>query len=139
MLVTSRCKELLIKGRVANDTQIHYKPGRSVRRPGDQEIVRSLLSVAHRWAGLAIAAFLFVSGVTGAVVSWDHELDDLLNPHLMNAVTRGPARPSLDLAREIEARDPRIVVTDIPLVLEQGSRSPSGWQSPLPLPCSTQW
>ena len=91
--------------------------------------MRYILSVTHRWAGLAIAAFLFVSGVTGAVVSWDHELDDLLNPHLMNAVTTGPARPSLELAREIEARDPEIVVTDIPLVLEEG-KSFAFWVEP---------
>ena len=55
--------------------------------------MRYILSVTHRWAGLAIAAFLFVSGVTGAVVSWDHELDDLLNPHLMNAVTQRARAP----------------------------------------------
>jgi uncharacterized iron-regulated membrane protein len=27
-----------------------------------------------------LAAFLFVSGLTGAVISWDHELDEWLNP-----------------------------------------------------------
>lgn len=96
---------------------------------GGQYSVRSLLSVAHRWAGLTIAVFLFVAGVTGAIVSWDHELDDLLNPHLMNAVASGPAIPSLELARQVEARDPRIVVADIPLVLEEG-KSLALWVEP---------
>jgi uncharacterized iron-regulated membrane protein len=82
--------------------------------------LRPLFGFLHRWVGLAIAAFLFVSGVTGAVISWDHELDDLLNPHLMQARTEGVARPSLALAAEAEARDPRIRVTFVPLTPEPG-------------------
>lgn len=37
----------------------------------------------HRWVGLAIAGFLFVSGLTRAVISWDHELDEGLNGDLI--------------------------------------------------------
>ena len=37
--------------------------------------------VAHRWVGVVIAGFLIMAGLTGAVFSWDHELDDLLNSH----------------------------------------------------------
>jgi uncharacterized iron-regulated membrane protein len=59
-----------------------------------------------RYAGLLIAAFLFGSGITGAVISWDHQLDDLLNPELMEAKAGGPAIPSLELAAQIEARQP---------------------------------
>ncbi|MDB5455743.1 MAG: PepSY-associated helix domain protein [Caulobacter sp.] len=78
------------------------------------------LGFVHRWVGLFIAGFLFISGVTGAVISWDHELDDLLNPHLMYAQGKGPALPALDLARRIEARDPRVQVTYVPLHAEPG-------------------
>ncbi len=48
--------------------------------------------ILHRWVGLTIAAFLFVSGLTGAVISWDHEFAELINPHLVEApvVQRGP-------------------------------------------------
>jgi len=88
---------------------------------------RPILTFLHRWVGLFIAGFLFVSGVTGAVISWDHELDDLLNPHLMYAQSRGEgakgqgtALPALDLARKIEARDPRVQVTWLPLEPEPG-------------------
>jgi hypothetical protein len=56
---------------------------------------------------LITAAFLFFSGVTGAVISWDHELDDLLNRRLFDVTTEGPARSSTDLAKLIEQRDPR--------------------------------
>jgi uncharacterized iron-regulated membrane protein len=82
--------------------------------------LRSLFGLLHRWVGLIIAAFLVVSGLTGAVISWDHELDDLLNPHLMEARSSRAALPSLDLARAAEARDPHIRVTFIPLSLEAG-------------------
>jgi uncharacterized iron-regulated membrane protein len=82
--------------------------------------VRSLFSLLHRWAGLAIAGFLFMSGLTGAVISWDHELDELLNPDLLAATGTGPARPPLEIARDIEARYPAAQVTFIPLAAEDG-------------------
>jgi uncharacterized iron-regulated membrane protein len=82
--------------------------------------VTPILGFLHRWVGLFIAGFLFVSGVTGAVISWDHELDDILNPHLMYAQTKGPTLPALDLAAQIEARDPRVQVTFVPLAPEPG-------------------
>ena len=53
--------------------------------------MRSIFGRLHRWAGLLTAAFLFFSGVTGAVISWDHELDDLLNSKLKDVTTAGPA------------------------------------------------
>jgi uncharacterized iron-regulated membrane protein len=88
-------------------------------RPG--LALRPVLGFFHRWIGLFIAGFLFISGVTGAVISWDHELDDLLNPQLMQARTKGPALPALDLAQRIEARDPRVQVTYVPLAAEPGA------------------
>ncbi|TBR29020.1 MAG: PepSY domain-containing protein, partial [Reyranella sp.] len=82
--------------------------------------MRHAFTLVHRWIGLAIAAFLFLSGLTGAVISWDHELDDLLNAHLHEAVANGPAMASLDLARQVEARDARVRVTYVPLAAEPG-------------------
>ena len=38
--------------------------------------MRSLLVLLHRWFGLFIAVFLFVSGLTGALISWDHQIDE---------------------------------------------------------------
>lgn len=52
--------------------------------------MRNLATLLHRWVGLAIAGFLFVTGLTGAVISWDHELDNLLNPHLMTRPSYWP-------------------------------------------------
>jgi uncharacterized iron-regulated membrane protein len=85
--------------------------------------MRAFATLLHRYAGLLIAGFLFVSGVTGAIISWDHELDDLLNPALMEAKASGPAIPSLDLARQIEARHPQVRVTYLPLAPEEAGKS----------------
>lgn len=82
--------------------------------------MRALLTLLHRWVGLTIAGFLFLTGLTGAVISWDHELDEWLNPHLTDARTAGSARSAFELAREVEARDPRIVVGYLPLAAEPG-------------------
>ncbi|MDH6636286.1 UNVERIFIED_ORG: putative iron-regulated membrane protein [Methylobacterium sp. SuP10 SLI 274] len=83
-------------------------------------MARSVFVLLHRWAGLTIAAFLLVAGLTGAVISWDHELDDWLNPHLHTVESRGAAIPALDLARQFEARDPRARVAYLPLAAEAG-------------------
>lgn len=82
--------------------------------------MRPTLTVVHRWAGLITAAFLVFSGLTGAVISWDHELDEWLNPQLNDARAEGPPRDALALAREIEARHPRAEVTYVPLAVEPG-------------------
>jgi len=82
--------------------------------------MRATWTLVHRYLGLLTAAFLFVSGLTGAVISWDHELDDLLNPHLMEAHTPGKPQSSLDLARQVEQRHPEAKVSYIPLHAGQG-------------------
>jgi len=82
--------------------------------------MRPVLVLLHRWFGLAAAAFLFIAGVTGAVISWDHELDAWLNPQLYEARTAGPAQPALALARQVEAADPRVRVRYLPLQAEPG-------------------
>lgn len=82
--------------------------------------MRRAVVLLHRWVGLAIAGFLFVSGLTGAVISWDHELDDVLNPHLTHVTSRGEHIPALELAKAAEARDPRIFVTYAPLTASEG-------------------
>jgi len=82
--------------------------------------MRPAFTFLHRWVGLAIAGFLFVSGLTGAVISWDHELDDLLNPHLMEARSSGPQLPVLELVKRVETADPRVQAVSIPMAVEPG-------------------
>lgn len=82
--------------------------------------MRRQLVRLHRWFGIAIALFLFVAGLTGAIIAWDHELDAALNPTFFKARTAAPALSGLELARRVEAADPRLQVTYLPLAAEPG-------------------
>ena len=85
--------------------------------------LRPLLVLLHRWFGLAVALFLFISGLTGAVISWDHELDAWLNPQLFHAASgteHAHARTGLELASQVEAQDPRVRVNYTLTALEPG-------------------
>jgi uncharacterized iron-regulated membrane protein len=82
--------------------------------------MHALLRRLHRWFGLFTATFLFVAGATGAVISWDHELDAWLNPELYHADSPGQAQDPLALADVLEAREPELMVTWLPLAPEPG-------------------
>ncbi|AOI80056.1 PepSY-associated TM helix domain-containing protein [Burkholderia sp. NRF60-BP8] len=91
--------------------------------------LRPFLVRLHRWFGLAIALFLFVAGLTGALIAWDHELDAALNPDFYiarsGAAPLAPLAP-LELAARIEAADPRVQVTYLPLAIEPGHTLQAG-------------
>ncbi|VCU71752.1 hypothetical protein PIGHUM_03842 [Pigmentiphaga humi] len=78
-------------------------------------MVRRLASTAHRLAGLAMAGFLVVTGLTGAVISWEHEVDEWLNPHLFRPAAPGPLLGPFELARRVEQADGRVAVFSLPL------------------------
>ncbi|BEP33511.1 PepSY-associated TM helix domain-containing protein [Variovorax sp. V59] len=82
--------------------------------------MRAFATAVHRWAGLAVALFLVVSGLTGAVISWDHEIDGWLNRKLYDTASRGPFRDPFDLVAAVEAHDPRARVAYLPLGFEEG-------------------
>lgn len=81
--------------------------------------MRRLLGLLHRWFGLFTAVFLFIAGATGAVISWDHEIDAALNPALYHSEP-GPQRSALDLADAVEAAHPHARVGYLPLAAEPG-------------------
>lgn len=82
--------------------------------------MRQFAILIHRWVGLCIALFLIVSGLTGAVISWDHEIDEWLNSDLYLVDSRGPFHSPTALAAVIEAQDPHAQVVYMPLHLEAG-------------------
>ncbi|MDC8759906.1 PepSY-associated TM helix domain-containing protein [Janthinobacterium fluminis] len=88
--------------------------------------MRPALVVLHRWFGLAAAIFLFIAGATGAVISWDHELDAWLNPQLFEARSGHDGKAQiggLELARRVEAADARVRVGYVLTAAEPGHTS----------------
>lgn len=82
--------------------------------------MRLFATLIHRWAGLFIALFLVVSGLTGAVISWDHEIDEWLNSDLYKIESQGEFRSPIDLIKVVEADDPHAQVVYVPLHFEEG-------------------
>ena len=82
--------------------------------------MRAFLVLLHRWFGLFIAVFLIIAGLTGALISWDHELDEWLNPHLFKSQSQGEPLPMLELVRHVEDADPRVRASFFGLEAEPG-------------------
>jgi len=92
--------------------------------------MRSALLVLHRYLGLTTAVFLIVTGLTGAVISWDHELDEWLNPDLYQArsqeqlaqkkLDQKKPLPALQLVEQIERALPKVQVAYVELSAEPG-------------------
>ncbi len=54
---------------------------------------RKIWLQVHLWIGLALGAVLAITGITGSILVFPHEIDELLNPSLMTVPPdeRGPA------------------------------------------------
>ncbi|RIX45024.1 MAG: PepSY domain-containing protein [Rhodocyclales bacterium GT-UBC] len=81
---------------------------------------RGLFITLHRWFGLSAALFLFVAGLTGAIIAWHDELDARLNPQLFRTETHAQTLSPLRLAAALETVDPRLRVRYLPLSIEPG-------------------
>jgi uncharacterized iron-regulated membrane protein len=82
--------------------------------------MRLYLVLLHRYLGLLTAVFLFIAGVTGAIISWDHELDAAINPHFYQAAN-APAvtnNMALEMANQLERHNPALRITYLPLLTE---------------------
>ena len=82
--------------------------------------MRTFMTLMHRYFGLTIAAFLVVTGLTGAIISWDHELDEWLNPHLNEVHSVGEPMSSFALAARVEEAFPQVDVTYFELPHQPG-------------------
>lgn len=72
--------------------------------------VRKSFVWLHRYAGLAMAGFLAIAGLTGSVIAFADEIDAWLNPGLYRIDSVGDPLPLAELARRVEQSDPRIRV-----------------------------
>lgn len=85
--------------------------------------MRRTFVLLHRWFGLATAIFLFLAGFTGAIIAWDHELDEVINPEFYranNAVHPWTSTDAIAVAESVEAARPELRVRYLPLGLEPG-------------------
>lgn len=82
--------------------------------------MRALWTVVHRWIGLVLAGFLTMAGLTGAVLSWDHEIDEWLNADMLETPARGPLKTPLELAAAVQASEPRAEISYMTLGLVEG-------------------
>lgn len=104
--------------------------GRSGRR---WRIDRPLLMRVHRWVGLVLAGFLLLSGLTGALLAWNDELEAAINPQLFRVVPPAlDVRPMdpLVLRERVQAAYPQALVTYAPLEVEPGSALVLGLSPP---------
>ncbi|MYF03774.1 MAG: PepSY domain-containing protein [Holophagales bacterium] len=74
----------------------------------------------HRYAGLVLALFLVVVGLTGSALAFYEEIDAWLNPDLMHVPPGRPALSASELTSRIEAWDDRIQVRNLTLPGDSG-------------------
>lgn len=91
--------------------------------PKHKASLRGWLVIAHRLAGLTLAAFLVVAGLTGSLLVWNTELDAALNPHWLRTTTFDTsAQPmdALELRDVVQAHHPHALAARVPLAQEPG-------------------
>jgi uncharacterized iron-regulated membrane protein len=79
--------------------------------------------VVHRWAGLTLALFLAVAGLTGILLAWEDDLEALTAPHLLRSrppVAGAAMRDVPELVTGALARHPGMAVSYLPLSVEPG-------------------
>ncbi|MBP7352282.1 MAG: PepSY domain-containing protein [Comamonas sp.] len=89
--------------------------------PQRKASLRGALVIAHRLAGLTLAAFLVVAGMTGSLLVWNTELDAALNPHWLRTTgsyTSAQPMDALALRDVVQARHPQALAMRIPLAQE---------------------
>ena len=85
--------------------------------------MRPVLAALHRYAGLLMAGFLIVTGVTGSALAWKDELEAAMLPAVFRVAPPTPGAVPLDalLLREmIAARFPQAQVSYAPLSAPAG-------------------
>lgn len=84
---------------------------------------RQVWVIAHRWAGLSLALFLAVVGMTGALLAFYDEIESLIAPQLHIVQPPSPQAELLDplvLRDKVQVAYPGAVINYLPLHLEPG-------------------
>lgn len=85
--------------------------------------MRPALAALHRYAGLLMAGFLIVAGVTGSALAWKDELEAAMLPAVFRVAPPTPGAAPLDpllLRESIAARFPQAQVSYAPLSAPPG-------------------
>lgn len=91
--------------------------------------LRPPLVRVHRWAGLLLAGYLAIAGITGSVLAFHHEIDAWLNPELFLDPEPAPAPDLTRLATAIEEQRPLAQVRSL-RVGERGDEAVLAWVEP---------
>jgi uncharacterized iron-regulated membrane protein len=75
----------------------------------------------HRYAGLTMAACLFMAGLTGSILAYRHEIDAWLNSALAHTGSRGAQLPPQAMIDAVEKAYPNVRVTLVPLKIDTGN------------------
>ncbi|MBR2534850.1 MAG: PepSY domain-containing protein [Hyphomicrobium sp.] len=82
---------------------------------------RPIWMLVHRWAGLFIAFFLIVAGLTGSLLAFNNELNAWLNPGLVRVPVRNQEMLSPDeLVTRVEAAYPSAYVRSVTTNIRPG-------------------
>ncbi|MFJ1256620.1 PepSY-associated TM helix domain-containing protein [Cupriavidus sp. CuC1] len=85
--------------------------------------MRTALVALHRYVGLVMAGFLLIAGLTGSLLAWEHQLDDMINPALFRAEAPAPGAALLDplvLRERVMRQYPDARMPYAPLKVEEG-------------------
>ncbi|EGD58098.1 hypothetical protein Y88_0150 [Novosphingobium nitrogenifigens DSM 19370] len=86
-------------------------------------VSRATWVLLHRWAGLTLALFLSIAGLTGMALAWEDTLESWTAPALLLAPEPTPGAPMLDpldLRARALARHPGMTANFLPLTVEPG-------------------
>lgn len=74
---------------------------------------RRWLTKLHRWSGLLLLFFLFVAGVTGAILAFRWELDRAINPQLFSVEPQAQTLSYTALIDRVESHFPDLMVSTV--------------------------
>lgn len=72
--------------------------------------MRKVAVFFHRYVGLLLAAFLFLSGITGSIIAFNHELDAWLNPGILTTTAVGARLPAETWIHVVQSSRPTEIV-----------------------------